>query len=89
MKHLGMVVLMAACLMACVSAPTLDELVYQANISGDWSAVEQRERLVEKRRASQGLNCPQGLTSYCSHRGASKRCECVNANTVRQLFSNY
>ena len=89
MKHLGLVVLLGACLLACTSAPTLDELVYQANLSGDWSAVEQHERLVDKRRSRLGASCPQGQLAYCEPRAASKRCECVSGDNVRSVFSSY
>lgn len=89
MKHLGLVVLLGASLVACAPAPTLDDLVYQANISGDWSAVEKRELLVEKRRARQGLTCSQGQVAYCESRGASERCQCVSNASVRAVFGNY
>ena len=62
----------------CGTYSTLEELEQQALITGDWSAVEQRERVIARRKARRGLNCPAGYMAYCETMIAKKRCTCVN-----------
>ncbi len=80
--------LLAALLLAgCGSMPSLEQLEDQAFISGDWSAVEKRERLIARRIAIQGPQCPAGLTAYCEKRGVQKRCGCVENAEMREMLS--
>ena len=57
---------------------SLEQLERQAFLTGDWSAVEQRERLIARREARKGVQCPSGQVSYCEKRGALSRCGCVD-----------
>jgi hypothetical protein len=74
-------------LTGCVSMPTLEELEEQASLSGDWSAVEKREKLIAKRELLRGPQCPAGRTAYCEQRLGQKRCGCISNSEMRALLS--
>jgi len=74
-------------LTGCVSMPTLEELEEQAFLSGDWSEVEKREKLIAKRDLIRGPQCPAGTTAYCERRLGQKRCACVDNSEMRALLS--
>lgn len=80
MKVVGIVLL---CLLAgCVARPTLEELETQAMLTGDWSAVEKRERSIERRRARTGIECDIGLTAYCEITAGHRACTCVSSRSL-------
>ncbi|MDX1515519.1 MAG: hypothetical protein R3288_01695 [Woeseiaceae bacterium] len=74
-------------LAGCSSAPTLEELKEQAMISGDWSAVEARERILARRAARRGPKCPSGQVAYCEVNFGRDRCQCVSQEAMRNAFS--
>ena len=75
-------------LTGCASMQTLEQLEQQAFLTGDWSAVEQRHRIIAKRKALRGLQCPTGTMAYCEKRlGQVDRCGCVNSDQMRALLS--
>ena len=88
MKVLGLVLL--CCLLGgCGTYQTLEELEQQAYLTGDWSAVEQRERIIAKRRQQTGLMCPSGKTRYCERWGATERCACMNRDSLRDMLNSW
>ena len=74
---------------ACGTYHTLEELEQQALISGDWSAVEAREKTIARRKSRSGMMCPSGSKVYCERWGASERCACVETATLRDAFNNW
>ena len=74
-------------LTGCVSMPTLEELEAQAFLSGDWSEVEKREKLIARRELIRGPQCPVGTMAYCEGRLGQKRCGCVSNSEMRALLS--
>ena len=75
-------------LTGCISAPTLEQLETQAFLTGDWSAVEQRQRIIAKRAARRAIQCPAGYVAVCQKRlGQLDRCGCVRNEQVRALLS--
>jgi len=69
------------------TGPTMDELETQAFISGDWTAVEKRERAVARRELRSGNLCPYGYIAYCEQRVIEQVCTCVDGEFMRSLFS--
>ncbi len=67
--------------------PTLEQLEEQAFLTGDWSAVEKRERLIAKRDSMRGPKCPAGMMAYCERRMGQKRCGCISDAEVKALLS--
>ena len=84
----GMIMLLAVLIAGCVQYPTLEELELAALESGDWSAVEQRERLLEKRRSQRGMRCGSGHILVCEHSGTGRRCRCSAADDVRAILDS-
>jgi len=74
-------------LTGCASVQSLEQLEKQAFLTGDWSAVEQRHRIIAKREAQRGVQCPAGFIGYCENRMGQKRCGCVKRDQMRELLS--
>ena len=75
--HWITVLLLSAVLAGCASRPALEELEQDALISGDWSAVESREGMLERRRAANATSCAARDTQICYEQGADNDCYCV------------
>ena len=74
-------------LTGCGSTLSLEVLEQQALISGDWSLVEQRERIIARREARKGVRCPSGQVSYCETRASHSRCGCVDHAELRSALA--
>lgn len=86
MKIIGVLIL--GVLAGCSSYQTLEELEQEALATGDWSAVEQRERILARRAARHGLACPAGSVSYCeTWAGLNGKCACVSDDAVAALLA--
>ncbi len=91
MKLLGALIIGLA-LVACAPQVTLEELEDQAMLTGDWSQVEKRERLMRRkamRDAHENVVCPDDLTAVCEKRFGDTRCSCVDRNVMRDIFANF
>ncbi len=73
----------------CADLKTLEELEFAALQSGDWSAVEQREKNIARRKARQGVRCPSGSIPVCVDRGTRTRCSCNSREEIRDMFGGY
>jgi hypothetical protein len=73
-------------LSACGTSPSMEELEQQAMISGDWSEVEKRERMMMRREARRGPRCADDQISYCQTSFGRDRCACVARAIVRNTF---
>ena len=82
-----MLLLGAVFLTGCVSMPTLEQLEEQALLTGDWSAVEQREKSIAKRDSRRGMKCPNGMIAYCEQRLGQKRCACISKSEMMAFMS--
>lgn len=76
-------------LAGCADLKTLEELEFAALQSGDWSAVEQREKNIARRKARQGIRCPSGSIPVCVDRGNRSRCSCDSYDDVRIMLGGY
>ena len=71
----------------CASFASLEELEAQAMLTGDWSAVERRERIIARREAQEAVQCPQGAVAVCTDGIGRSRCSCVRASAIHSLIS--
>lgn len=85
MKLAGMVVA-AILLSGCAATTSLEELEQRAMLTGDWSEVEQREKIIARRKARQGPSCPSGQVAVCQRRLGESRCACVNNDAIAGVF---
>ena len=74
-------------LVGCGAQPTLDELETQAFATGDWSAVEARERSIARRAARSGSQCPFGYLSYCENQYGNMECTCLKRNSFQMSLT--
>ncbi len=90
MKGIGISILLVI-LGGCAAAPSLEELEDQAMLTGDWSQVEKRERLIERRRArEQELpDCGPGYVRFCEKQIGQDRCGCMSRSAMRGVFSGF
>ena len=76
-------------LSGCSSFTSMEELERQAMLTGDWSAVEQRERILAKREEERGLQCPTGHVSYCERYVGRTNCRCITNDAMRGVLASY
>lgn len=67
-------------LAGCSSRPTLEELEDEANVTGDWSAVERREELIKERLEKSAPGCPGPFIKRCFEQQKGIECYCVPMN---------
>lgn len=61
---------------ACAPATPLEELEQQALVTGDWSAVELREKVRRTQMGEDLPKCPQDELRVCIDEGAVEHCMC-------------
>ncbi len=84
------ILILAACVFAgCTAQPSLELLERQALVTGDWSAVEARERSMQWRNLRVGIQCPDGFINYCETRMTTKRCSCISRRSFDSLMFRY
>ena len=82
MKFVGIVAL--CLLVGCTARPTLEELETEAMATGDWAAVEKRERMDRRMGLVDPDNqCPNGKVLLCNKKGEHEDCECVSPGIIR------
>ena len=82
-----LVVLGVLFLTGCASLQSLEQLEKQAFLTGDWSAVEQRHRIIAKRESQRAAQCRTGYIAFCEKQMGSERCSCVKHEQIRSLLS--
>ena len=76
-------------LSGCGSFQSMEELERQAMLTGDWSAVEQRERILARREQQRGLQCPSGHVSYCEKYVGRSDCRCITNDAMRDVLAAF
>ena len=82
MKFVGIVAL--CLLVGCTARPTLEELETEAMTTGDWAAVEKRER-IDKNWGAVNTDsvCRGEKVEICYKKSAQKECACVSPHELR------
>lgn len=63
-------------LIACATRPTLEELEAEALATGDWAAVERRERTQRRLGLPGTQKCREGFAFVCIKNGMNEFCSC-------------
>ena len=84
----GIFVLALILLTGCAGVTPLEQLEAEALVSGDWSAVNKRERLIARRNLHANLRCPPGTIGYCELFRLTKKCSCVESKIINTLLLN-
>lgn len=76
-----------ALIAGCAPMTPMAELEQQALLTGDWSAVEQRERMLERRKARSGAVCAAGRVALCESFAREERCVCVESDDLQAILT--
>jgi len=87
MKILGLLAILFVA--GCAARPSMQELETQAMFTGDWSAVNSRERSILRRQERMGTECPNNYIKYCSGTGFNPRCSCINRDSYRLMMGGF
>ena len=82
----GIIILALVLLAGCGTFTPLEQLENEALLTGDWSAVEQRERIIAKSQFWTKPQCQGEKINFCHTNGAGTYCECVESNVIRSLL---
>ena len=74
-RVLGLLILLA--MGACADTRTLEELEQEPMQTGDWSAVERREKRMAEQAARKAAGCRVTETLFCEKLADVQRCYCV------------
>ena len=66
-------------------ATSTAELVEQAQLTGDWSLVDERDAARDRREA-RSQSCRIGETKYCEGRPGSENCSCVSTSGIQDMM---
>lgn len=82
----GMALLVLVLLGGCGTYTSLEQLEATAMLTGDWSEVEKRERIIARRNLRAGTQCPSGTVNVCQAGAARNRCACIKSDVLRTLL---
>lgn len=85
----GITILALVMLAGCAGYMPLEELEAQALLTGDWSAVEKRERMDARRNLRSFMKCPPGTIGYCEPIQRSEQCSCVDQEIISALLNGH
>lgn len=83
----GIAILLLVLLAGCGTYTPMEQLEADAFQSGDWSLVEQRERINARRGARHGVQCPDNAINYCESRFGKTNCQCVSTKALRAALT--
>ena len=84
MKGIIMLVLLFAA--GCSAYVPLEQLEAEALVSGDWSKVEQREMMLQRRQSRSVPSCPPGTMAYCNVGIGRDECTCVDNEIISSFL---
>ena len=65
-------------------APSTSALVNAAQVSGDWSRVDERYDAIDRRGEKLGRRCTKGSTALCVKRLGDEDCRCIPDPVFRE-----
>jgi len=84
-KIFSVIVMLA--MAGCATGPSMEALESQALLTGDWGAVEKRERALARRQARQAPSCSDGRVAFCEYRLNQKVCSCLSRESMRMALT--
>ncbi len=67
-------------------ASSTHDLIEQAQLTGDWSFVNNRIAAIERRESQRPQSCPRGTKRWCTSRLGHEKCSCVSDSEGRDMF---
>lgn len=74
-------------LSGCSALKSMEQLEQEALVTGDWSAVEMREKQIARRNLKSTLQCPPGEIGYCDGSFGDNRCTCIDQDRINAFLS--
>jgi len=69
-------------------ASSTNDLIKEAQLSGDWTLVNRRMDAIERREAQDQTSCPIGTKLWCFSRLDREECSCVSDSKGRDRFES-
>lgn len=87
MRIIGVLILLVV--VGCAPVKSLEQLEQEAMLTGDWTAVENRERALARKAEREGakLKCPVGYVAFCQAFTARDECSCVSRSGMEDIFA--
>jgi hypothetical protein len=77
-------ILVLCLLVSCAERRPIEELEAEAEITGDWSAVDERRRMDRKMgRHIPDEQCGNGFALVCKSKGEEEVCGCISVRDLR------
>jgi hypothetical protein len=80
-------VLLTLLLSGCATTST-PELIEQAQLTGNWTAVNARFKALDRAAGQSKKMCPRGTTPWCVKRARRESCSCVSASESRDRWKS-
>jgi hypothetical protein len=84
---LTVAVLLAFLLSGCATTST-PELIEQAQLTGNWTAVNARYEALDRAAGQSNSMCPRGAKPWCVKRKGKESCRCVSDSEGRDRFES-
>ena len=78
----GIMILALLFAAGCSAYVPLEQLEAEALVTGDWSKVEERQRMLTRRNLRSSIACPTGSVGYCQTGFGEQRCSCVDYEII-------
>jgi len=75
-------ILLIFSLVGCADQMTIEQLEDEAITTGDWSEVEDYERLLQEQSRESVPECPDGQIVRCVESGLNVKCDCVSVRAL-------
>jgi hypothetical protein len=70
-------------------ATDTQDLIEQAQLTDDWTAVNQRVAALERLEPQHPQSCPRGTRKYCVRRMAQEKCSCIENADFRDILESF
>ena len=80
-------VLLSLLLSGCATSSTPD-LIEQAQLTGNWTAVNARYEALDRAAGQPSQMCPSGAKPWCVKRKGKESCRCVSDSEGRDRFES-
>jgi hypothetical protein len=82
----GIMILALLFAAGCSAYVPLEQLEAEALVTGDWSKVEERQRMITRRNLRSSIACPPGTIGYCEVEIGGQHCSCVENEVISSFL---
>jgi hypothetical protein len=85
---LAITVLLTFLLSSCATTTSTTELIEQAQLTGNWTAVNARFNALERAASQSNKMCPRGAKLWCVKRSGKESCGCASNSEGRDRWDS-